>query len=364
MEGTITKAIKYHQYKVNKTETFDVLERYKLDKVVGKGAYGVVCSAQDEVLGMPVAIKKINSTFSHTLDAKRTLTEIKLLRHFSKHENIIGIVDLFPPPEMPEFMDVYVVHELMETDLHQVIRSPQIISEDHVRYFLYQILRGLKYIHSAGVLHRDIKPSNLLLNANGSLKICDFGLAKTQQAKDSGFPEYVVTRWYRAPEILLSCEGYDSLIDMWSVGCVFGELLGRKPLFPGKDFIHTMSLIFRVIGSPSFEDQSMMRIPDAAKNFIASVPRQPKTEFSMLFPQASEASLDLLSKMLEFNPSRRISASEALKHPFFQGLHDPVDEPCCPNFQLDQSSLDSFTKEELRQIMLQEMLHFHPELVC
>ena len=121
----MTKAIKYHQYKVNKTETFDVLERYKLDKVIGKGAYGIVCSAQDEVAGMQVAIKKINATFSHTLDAKRTLTEIKLLRHFSKHENIIGIIDLFPPPDMPEFKDVYVVHDLMETDLHQVIRSPQ-----------------------------------------------------------------------------------------------------------------------------------------------------------------------------------------------------------------------------------------------
>ena len=116
---------------------------------------------------------------------------------------------------------------------------------------MYQLLRGLKYVHSAAVLHRDLKPSNLLLNANCDLKICDFGLARTAKGPEDFLTEYVVTRWYRAPELLLSCAEYTAAIDVWSVGCIFAELLGRKPLFPGKDYVHQLNLITRVIGSPS-----------------------------------------------------------------------------------------------------------------
>ena len=167
-------------------------------------------------------------------------------------EQIIGIRDVIPPPIPRAFNDVYIGMEFMETDLHQIIRSGQELSEEHCQYFLYQILRGLKYIHSAGVIHRDLKPSNLLLSANCDLKICDFGLARPSSDSDM-MTEYVVTRWYRAPELLLNSTDYSAAIDVWSVGCIFMELIDRRPLFPGRDHMHQMRLITEVRGSfPSF----------------------------------------------------------------------------------------------------------------
>merc|ERR1711934_1002001 len=194
-----------------------------------------------------LAIKKISNAFENVVDAKRMLREIKLLRHL-QHENIVKIKDILPPPSLENFKDMYILYELMDTDLHQIIRSSQPLSDEHCQYFIYELLRGLKYIHSANVLHRDLKPSNLLLNA-----ICDFGLARTNSEKEY-MTEYVVTRWYRAPELLLSCAVYTAAIDIWSVGCIFAELLGRKPLFPGKDYVHQLNLITRVLGSPDPSD--------------------------------------------------------------------------------------------------------------
>ncbi|CAL9780839.1 unnamed protein product [Musa acuminata subsp. burmannicoides] len=149
------------------------------------------------------------------------------------HENVIGIKDIIRPPQRENFSDVYIVYELMDTDLNQIIRSNQLLTDDHCQYFLYQILRGLKYVHSANVLHRDLKPSNLFLNANCDLKIGDFGLARTTSETDL-MTEYVVTRWYRAPELLLNCSEYTAAIDIWSVGCILGEIVTRQPLFPGR----------------------------------------------------------------------------------------------------------------------------------
>ena len=193
----------------------------------------------------------VPKAFQDEIDAKRILREIKLLKHL-KHDNIVGIVDMMPPMTryVDDFHDVYIVSELMETDLYRIIYSKQSLSIDHVKYFTYQILRALKYIHSANVLHRDLKPSNLLVNSNCDLKICDFGLARgvldDSQMKDQSkrplLTEYVVTRWYRAPEIMLACHEYDKPVDVWSTGCILAELLARKPYFPGDDYIDQVSL--------------------------------------------------------------------------------------------------------------------------
>lgn len=182
---------------------------------------------------------------------------MKLLRYFN-HENIISILDIQRPRNYEGFNEVYLIQvcgrdnwmvslastvltrclqELMETDMHRVIRT-QDLSDDHCQYFIYQTLRALKAMHSANVLHRDLKPSNLLLNANCDLKVCDFGLARSAASTDdnSGFmTEYVATRWYRAPEIMLTFKEYTKAIDVWSVGCILAEMLSGKPLFPGKD---------------------------------------------------------------------------------------------------------------------------------
>lgn len=190
---------------------------------------------------------------------------------------VISIKDIIRPPRRENFNDVYIVYELMDTDLHHLLRSNQPLTDDHcqvytlffpsshqhqskhstigqlsfylnvfmMQYFLYQVLRGLKYVHSAKVLHRDLRPSNLLLNAKCELKIGDFGLARTTTETDF-MMEYVVTRWYRAPELLLNCSEYTAAIDIWSVGCILGEIATREPLFPGKDYVHQLRLITEV----------------------------------------------------------------------------------------------------------------------
>jgi serine/threonine protein kinase len=224
--------LRWLQFRVSGS-TFECPSVYQLVKPIGKGAYGIVCAAIDSRSNQQVAIKKIGDIFANPLDARRTLREIQILRHVRGHSNIITLLDLFPPScGIHDFRDVYMVYEIMDTDLHQIIRSPQPLSEEHIQFFVYQLLRGLKYLHTGGVVHRDLKPSNLLLNGNCELRICDFGLARAEVNQEL-MAEYVVTRWYRAPELLLSCSDYGPPIDMWSVGCILAELLGRKPLFPG-----------------------------------------------------------------------------------------------------------------------------------
>ena len=260
MEDVTTPAKQYstHSFPAGK-HTFTIDTRYSMIRVVGSGAYGVVISATDSTTDKNVAIKMVPRAFNDEIDAKRILREIKLLKHF-RHDNIVGIVDMMPPTAtyLEDFHDVYIVADLMETDLHRIIYSKQKLSIDHAQYFIYQVLRGLKYIHSAEVIHRDLKPSNLLVNSNCDLKICDFGLARgINEANTDGktgtmlLTEYVVTRWYRAPEIMLACHEYSKPIDIWSVGCIFGELVQRKPYFPGDDYIDQVSLFSFVYLVPS-----------------------------------------------------------------------------------------------------------------
>jgi tRNA A-37 threonylcarbamoyl transferase component Bud32 len=177
-----TLPFKHHSFLAG-NNTFTIDNRYNLVKVIGSGAYGVVISATDSSStgeNKNVAIKMVPKAFQDEVDAKRILREIKLLQHF-RHDNIVSIIDMMPSlvtRNIEEFKDVYIVTDLMETDLHRIIYSKQALSADHSQYFVYQILRALKYIHSANVLHRDLKPSNILVNANCDLKICDFGLAR------------------------------------------------------------------------------------------------------------------------------------------------------------------------------------------
>lgn len=216
---------------VNEAFTIDV--RYQQLKIIGKGSYGSVSSAIDIQTGKKVAIKKIKSPFKDDVRGKRILREIKLLLFFNSHDNIIGIQDMMAVPHnSAEFHEVYIVCSLMESDLDQIIGSHQPLSEQHHKYFLYQILRGLKHIHAANVVHRDLKPSNLLVNANCDLALCDFGLSRGVDGDvDIGLTEYVVTRWYRAPELLCDASTYGKSVDIWSVGCIFGEMLKREPIF-------------------------------------------------------------------------------------------------------------------------------------
>ena len=266
----------------------------------------------------------------------------------------------------------------METDMHRVIRT-QDLSDDHCQYFIYQTLRALKAMHSANVLHRDLKPSNLLLNANCDLKVCDFGLARSaaSQEDNSGFmTEYVATRWYRAPEIMLTFKEYTKAIDVWSVGCILAEMLSGKPLFPGKDCKlplvpplgylanqeadhHQLTLILDVLGTPTMEDYYGIK-SRRAREYIRSLPFKKKVPFRTLFPKTSDLALDLLEKLLAFNPVKRITVEEALKHPYLEPYHDPEDEPTAPPipeefFDFDKHK-DNLSKEQLKQLIYQEIM--------
>ena len=331
---------------------FEVKKKYVPIKPIGKGAYGIVCSAKDEKQNTKVAIKKITNAFENVVDAKRTLREIKLLRHL-RHENVVP-------------NDVYVMYELMDTDLHQIIRSDQPLTDDHCQYFIYQLLRGLKYIHSADVLHRDLKPSNLLLNANCDLKICDFGLARTNtQDKNRDFmTEYVVTRWYRAPELLLSCAEYTVAIDVWSCGCILAELLGRKPLFPGKDYVHQLNLITKVIGTPDEQDLYFVT-SDKARRYLRQLPYSKPMDFKRLYPEANPLACDLIEKMLIFNPEKRINVEECLKHPYLASLHDTNDEPVANalfTFAFEQHNGGEMSEETVRRLIFQELKQLDEEI--
>lgn len=342
--------------------------KYRIIAPIGKGSYGMVCSAINQETGQKVAIKKIENTFVNHKDTKRTLREIKLLRYF-EHDNILKVIDVLVPTDRYAFENVYIVTNLLETDLNKVIMSDNQLTEDHVKYFFYQILRGVKCIHSANVLHRDLKPSNILVNGDCSLKICDFGMARIaapRQKLESGtetigqMTEYVATRWYRAPEVILSWKLYTKAIDMWSLGCILAELLGRKALFQGSDYMHQLVTIIEVIGSPSEEDL-MSILNQSARNYIKSIPYTPPANFQLMYPNASPLAIDLLGKLLAFNPSKRIMVEEVLANPYLAHLHEPSHEPTTEPFHFDFEQHD-LSKETYRELIYQESLLFHPEM--
>ncbi|KAK7814848.1 hypothetical protein U0070_026349 [Myodes glareolus] len=195
--------------------------------------YAFNFAAFDTKTGHRVAVKKLSRPFQSIIHAKRTYRELRLLKHM-KHENVIGLLDVFTPARsLEEFNDVYLVTHLMGADLNNIVKC-QKLTDDHVQFLIYQILRGLKYIHSADIIHRDLKPSNLAVNEDCELKILDFGLARHTDDEMTG---YVATRWYRAPEIMLNWMHYNQTVDIWSVGCIMAELLTGRTLFPGTDRI-------------------------------------------------------------------------------------------------------------------------------
>lgn len=341
--------INYHEIKFSNyvTVEFYVDSRYQNLQSRGEGAYGYVVSAFDTQMKRDVAIKKFVDPLLHPEyvdELKRTLREMKLLRHFRSHENVVTVYDIMTfPPDAVKFQHLYVVTNLFDYDLETILsKTPdENLSSEHQQFFLYQILRGLKFIHSSNIIHRDLKPSNLLVNKNCDLAICDFGLSRELESNIPRHPltQYVQARWYRAPELLSECPSYGKPIDIWSVGCIFAEILTlQTPFFDGQNsFQQLISIIFKLhsVGCLSYidgETYGNSKILEAAlSNYNSRNISECKTnDFDHYFPHSTSATaLDLLKRMLAFNPSERITVEEALAHPFLVNLHDITDEPNC-----------------------------------
>ncbi|KAG9333147.1 hypothetical protein JZ751_013405 [Albula glossodonta] len=296
-----------------------ISQKYEIKKRLGKGAYGIVWKAVDRRSGEVVAVKKIFDAFRNRTDAQE----------FGDHPNIIKLLNVI---RAQNDRDIYLVFEYMETDLHVVIKRGTLLKGVHLRYIMYQILNATKFLHSGNVIHRDQKPSNVLLDRDCQVKLCDFGLARSLQQIDEevGNPaltEYVATRWYRAPEILLGSPRYTKGVDMWSVGCILGEMLLGKALFPGTSTINQVERIMRTVPQPTPEDIRSIHSEYGA-SVIQRMLQRPQVSLEELLPaEVAPDALDLLKQLLVFNPDKRLSAEQALQHHYVCGFHNPSREP-------------------------------------
>ncbi|CAH2242971.1 mitogen-activated protein kinase 15 [Pararge aegeria] len=339
-----------------------ILKRFDIKKRLGKGAYGIVWKAVDKKSKDVVAIKKIFDAFRNQTDAQRTFREIIFLQSFRNHPNIVKLHSIH---RALNNRDIYLGFEYMETDLHNVIKRGNILKDIHKRYIMYQMLKATKYIHSGNVIHRDQKPSNVLIDSACRVKIADFGLARSVSSMYSGgedgadpcLTDYVATRWYRAPEILIASKSYTKGIDMWSLGCILGEMLVGKPLFPGSSTVNQIERIMASLPRPSSEDiaavcsgygSSLIREQAATNGGGASL--------NALLSCAPRDAADLVHQLLVFNPAKRLSAERALHHEYVAKFHREKDEPILPSDVLlplrddKQMSVDDY-RNKLYSIM-------------
>ncbi|KAJ6667894.1 hypothetical protein lerEdw1_016215 [Lerista edwardsae] len=292
--------------------TFTVLKRYQQLKPIGSGAQGIVCAAFDTVLGINVAVKKLSRPFQNQTHAKRAYRELVLLKCVN-HKNIISLLNVFTPQKsLEEFQDVYLVMELMDANLCQVIHME--LDHERMSYLLYQMLCGIKHLHSAGIIHRDLKPSNIVVKSDCTLKILDFGLARTACTNFMMTP-YVVTRYYRAPEVILGMGYKENDIDQWNK-------------------------VIEQLGTPSAD--FMKKLQPTVRNYVENRPKYPGIKFEELFPDwifpsesdrdkiKTSQARDLLSKMLVVDPDKRISVDEALRHPYITVWYDPAEAEAPP----------------------------------
>jgi mitogen-activated protein kinase 1/3 len=463
----------------------DLSSRYEVISELGVGSYGNVREAEDKKTLKRVAIKQVCNVFNDLVDSKRILREITLLRIMNS-PFVVKIVNIVRP-QSEFFNKIYIIFEYSQADLKKLIKSSSHLEEHQVRLILYQILCGVKYIHSHLVLHRDLKPANILINEDLTIKICDFGLARSVQGiagfdyneedtkivspgnnykseektlskgklninknkltkdnlqnenKDSemevdsktinsdqknlkdvemvkesnsksisgtnvkGKPVmlgemgkakkltcHVVTRWYRAPELILLEKDYTNAIDVWSIGCIFAELmmmmrsnspdcLNRKALFPGKScfplspdrsslqkpkkmFPSTntdqLNMIFDVLGTPNDEDINFIT-DKMALEYLKSFKKRSQKNLYDVYPGSSSYSVDLLSKMINFNPAKRITVNEALDHKYFEEIRTKkleIEVDSIPVFDFETD--ENLSLEKIRKLFIEEINYY------
>eukprot|EP00442_Polarella_glacialis_P019908 CAMPEP_0115069042 /NCGR_PEP_ID=MMETSP0227-20121206/12337_1 /TAXON_ID=89957 /ORGANISM="Polarella glacialis, Strain CCMP 1383" /LENGTH=463 /DNA_ID=CAMNT_0002455399 /DNA_START=134 /DNA_END=1525 /DNA_ORIENTATION=+ len=396
-----------------KAASWPIPSRYELRACIGRGSYGTVREALDQEMGRMVAIKRLHSVFSDPVNSKRILRELAILKRL-EHSHVVRLFDIIAPqgPGETEFDELYIVMELGDADLKTLFQKEVRLEQLQVDYILYNLLVGLKYLHSAGIYHRDLKPSNVLVNQDCSVKICDFGLARavgeeepenpSQASSDESSPnppgssackahrvmtKHVVTRFYRAPELILLEDRYTESIDVWSVGCILVELAEmmepwpapeRGPLFPGStcfplspDGLHRndglfhstvcreqLNVIFDVLGTPSDEDiEGVGR--DDARRYLRCFQQRQGTGIQARLPGASADVVGIIERMLQFSPQDRATVEEILQHPLFQDIRSPEMEVTAPSYftlEFDQES--ELSEKDLRRCFSEEIRSF------
>ena len=341
--------------------------RYIPGELIGSGAYGIILSAKDtQNNNQVVAIKKLKS-ISDIIDLKRIAREILIMK-YCQHENIIPLFDVIihlnKNPKLNKIADVYLVMEKMDSDLQKIIASKQELSDEHYQFILYQILRALYFLHSANIIHRDFKPSNVLINEDCTVKLCDFGMSRAiQEEENISLTEYVVTRYYRAPEVMLSSHHYSKKIDVWSVGCAFAELLSKKFMFPGDNYIAQIKLIIEVLGTQDDKDLNFIS-NSSAKNFVMQFKNIPKKNFNKILKCENPDAVDLVEKMLVFNPEKRYSIEQCLNHPYLKTMREGMEDPVFNgkvNLDFDDKNI---TLSELFVYLVKEISCFPSGLIA
>jgi mitogen-activated protein kinase 15 len=340
-----------------------ILKRYELLNIKGKGAYGMVFQARDKKTNEIVALKKCFDAFQNATDSQKTYREIMLLQELNGHENIIRLLNVI---KFENDKDIYLVFEYRDTNLNTVIRE-NILEPIHKQFIMYQLLKALKYIHSAAVIHRDLKPSNILIDKDSYIKVCDFRLARcltNSSGKERIMTDYVGTRWYRAPEILLGSTKYDTKADIWSVGCIFGELLGGKPMFPGSSTLDQINKVLEFTGKPNKEDIKSIQ-SEIAINMLETIVVSKYKSLKALYPKATPVELDFLCKLLQFNPNKRLNAIQALEHPYLESFHDQYSDTeisCQKPIQIPIDDNTKYTVKEYREKLYDYILNKKKEI--
>jgi len=402
-------------------DSWKIPKKYKVCKLIGSGSYGSVCEAEDHESNEAVAIKRCKHLFEDLVDCKRILREISILSKLD-HNNVVKILDIVAPANLNTFDEIYIVMELADSDLKKLCKQDVTLSTLHINTLLYNLLVGLKYIHSAGIYHRDLKPANCFVNQDCTVKIGDFGLARAiggeqlhlephphtprDSEDDQGkvvpqvphtarlkknLTRHVVTRWYRAPELILLQENYTEAIDVWSVGCIYAELLGmlegthvmdRGPLFPGSscfplspDNRHKrdskfhaegksdmLNKIFTIIGTPA--DAEIERLDKSqSKQYLRCFSKREGSGLRTRFPHVEADSVDILEKMLKFDPVNRVSVSAALEHHLFTDIRDVYKETTAPGLVvLEFEKERDLTESRLRELFYSEIRKYHPDV--